>query len=468
MFMTEGSSVAAPWAGHVVIINGTKNDWVLEKREQTNNITVWGFPATIRAGSKVSVPVAWQEEGAWIREVVARAGYGIPATGETFEFQAAFPVNGSRRIQMWFSNITSVNHPKGSTYSIGWVDGGRTNFVLSGAMVGNYPYDSTYAPPKYAWMCQNIDRLGGRTLRRLCMPGSHNAGMSSFNAHTIGASKCNTVAQTLTVAGQLAQGARYFDIRPVRTSGKYATGHYTETGSVLGWQGANGESIAAIVNDVNAFLDGDPEFVVLRLSHDLDTDNRPYRPLNQQQYEELLSFLAQNLKYRYVNPGAADLTQLPLGEFIGYDKVTSHSSVVVVVDPGDATVQIPDSYLKSGFYPASAFPVVDDYTSTENVDEMARDQIRLMDENRTSPDSTVLVLSWTLTQSSDSAVACQFTTDTSRDIVGLANKANPEIYDKLWDAITTQRFPNILYTDNVNQTLNLELALAVNFVTATG
>lgn len=447
--------------GSVVIINATKYDWK-RVNQHSYQMNSWNFPTTIAAGSKVSVYVEWDENIFHNHhDDGGEAEFQLEGTGGlSFEFQARWPEGGDRQIRVYFKNLSTPNNPKGSTISLGWAHDGRMNFVISGDV--NY-LNSTYAPQGWSWMSGNIGLLASRSLRTICMPGSHDTGMSTFGSHTAFAKRCNTLTQTKSIAGQLAQGARFFDIRPVISGGAYFTGHYSYIDSILGTQGANGQSIGQIVDEVNQFLEGAPELVVLKLSHDMNTDvgEPDYRAFTQQEWDGLLRYLEERLKYRYVNPGVNDLTTLKFGQFIGESKPFK-PAVLVVIDPSDGGIQIPKSYLKTGFYPNSAFPIHDEYTGTTKVDHMAADQIQKMKKYRTSPNAEPFLLSWTLTQNTDDVINCAPEYGPN-SIVWLANQANPTIYDKLWGALTPQTYPNVLYTDNVDSTLNLELALAITF-----
>lgn len=446
--------------GSVVIINATKYDWK-RVNQHSYQMNSWNFPTTIAAGSKVSVYVEWDENIFHNHhDDGGEAGYELGGTGLTFEFQARWPEGGDRRILVYFKNLSTPNNPKGSTISLGWAHDGRMNFVISGDVSH---LNSTYAPQGWSWMSDNINLLAPRSLRTICIPGSHDSGMSTYGAHTAFAKRCNTITQTKSIAGQLAQGARFFDIRLVISGGAYYSGHYSYLNPILGTQGANGQSIGDIVNQVNQFLEGASELVILKFSGDMNTDvgEPDYRPFTQQEWDGFFRFLDERLKYRYVNPGVNDLTTLKVGQFIGESKPFK-PAVLPVIAPRDSGIRIPEAYLKTGFYPNSAFPLYDDYANKTQVDQMAADQIQKMKEHRPSPNSECFLLSWTLTQNTDAAVNCLEEAGPD-SVLWLANQANPTIYDKLWGALTPQTYPNVLYTDNVDSTLNLELALAITF-----
>jgi hypothetical protein len=332
------------------------------------------------------------------------------------------------------------------------------NFILTGEPGRYY---ATPASQKWAWI-NDISPVWlmnpVRTLRTMCIPGSHDSGMSTIGAHTAFAYPCNTQTQTKSIADQLNLGARYFDLRPVISGGNYFTGHYSKILDST-YQGANGQSIDSVVNDVNTFMDGTPDLVILKFSHDFNTDlgNTQYRPFNQAEYNGLLNKLSA-LRHRYTTADDVDLTQIPITSFVGKNK----GSVLVICDPDDHTVTLPGN---TGFYPIRNFPLYDDYAHANDVDQMKANQIWKMGTIKTSPDPTFFVLSWTLTQSDAQAGGCWADpTGTTSSILDLAAEANPTIYDKLWQSIWPPAYPNVLYTDNVADTTNLGLALATNYM----
>ncbi|HEX6370267.1 MAG TPA: hypothetical protein VF006_15210 [Longimicrobium sp.] len=315
---------------------------------------------------------------------------------------------------------------------------------------------SVSSPPP-DWMQQNLGVLGSRPLRQLCIPGSHDSGMSTFTSGTAFAHPCSTQAQSVGVLQQLQFGVRYFDIRPVISAGQYYTGHYSYIGQISSWQGANGQSIASIISDVNTFTAANQELVVLYLSHDLNTDlgNASYAPFTQDEWNQLLTQL-QGLDHLYVaqNPTTVDLTTLTLSDFIG-----GGSAVVVVVDPAVAGIGL-GSFATQGFYTPAGFSVYNQYSNTNVLAQMQADQLAKLAAQRPSPDAGYFLLSWTLTQDTTQAVTCA--TGLSESILDLANIANPTLPSMLLPACSAQTYPNILYIDGVQGSDITVLALAIN------
>jgi hypothetical protein len=203
------------------------------------------------------------------------------------------------------------------------------------------------------WMEQSLTTIGSNNLRQICIPGSHDAGMSQFNAHTLGATTCNTQTQTSTIAGQLAAGARYFDIRVVISGGAYATGHYSQI-PVLGYQGATGESISSIIDDITTFFQTSNELVILDISHDMDTDDS-YQAFCQDQWNTLLLQLQTGLsQYLWAPPTVVpqlanvDLSTYSISDFI-FPNGVNKPAVVILINPEMTGFSLTD-YAQKGFY----------------------------------------------------------------------------------------------------------------------
>ena len=106
-----------------------------------------------------------------------------------------------------------------------------------------------------------------RYLTDLVLPASHDAGVSQshYDGYWKGSSAKHTIAQRYDIAGQLAAGSRFFDLRIGRHNGQLHTFHGEGLGSLGGgW----GESAQSIFQAVDAFLAAHTgEIVILRISH---------------------------------------------------------------------------------------------------------------------------------------------------------------------------------------------------------
>ncbi len=313
-----------------------------------------------------------------------------------------------------------------------------------------------------SWMQDNIGRYGSRKLIDLCMTGSHDSGMSVLTGHTAGANECNTLTQSNGIGQQLQLGARYFDVRPVIASGQYKTGHYSGV-PVLGAQGGNGQTMADIIQEINAFTATHEELIILKLSHDLDTDSQTRNPnypdLNQQQWNELFSQLS-GLNHLYGNTDKeVKLPELTLGDYIG----APTAAVVVVVDPSDSGITLGD-YQGRGFFPMDAFPLYDSYTGTPDFGRMKDDQLDKMKKQQPARIAgTLFLLSWTLTQSDAQAVNCDnpLPFPPKEPITQLADTANAGI-DEILPKCGPDCFPNIVYFDNITSDALAKLVNDIN------
>jgi hypothetical protein len=220
---------------------------------------------------------------------------------------------------------------------------------------------------------------------------------------------------------------------------------YSNTSTILGWQGADGQSIQSVIDDVNAFTASNQELVILYLSHTANTDT-DYSPFNNDEWNNLLYELYAGLNFLFQSdPSIPDITTLPLSTFI-----QSSAAVVVVVDESfDLNAY---HYAGRGFFSKSQFPQTGSYTQTDNMDVMREDQYNKLLSSRTSPSDEVFQLVWTqtLTPLED--------TDPLDSIISRAAYIYPHLFEAgtaphtgplLWTNSNT--YPNIILIDNVQQ-----------------
>ncbi|KAF8170736.1 PLC-like phosphodiesterase [Mycena galopus ATCC 62051] len=303
------------------------------------------------------------------------------------------------------------------------------------------------------WMQANIGLLGSRPLINICIPGSHDAGMSVINGGTAFSDAANTQTQTLSIGQQLTAGSRYFDIRPVITDGTYSTGHYSDVTAIDSWQGSNGQSISDVISDINTFTSANNELVIINLSHAYDTDagNSDYPIFTQDQWNALFAELT-GINHLYVdaNPTSVDLTKVTLSTFIG-----SSPAVVVIVQPDD-TIDL-GTYATQGFYQYSQLNAYNEYSDINTLSTMESDQLAKMAAQRTTPTSSYFLLSWTLTQDTLEVLGL------GDSILTLANEADSALYTALPPKLSANTYPNILYIDNFqNDGKIVGLAMTIN------
>ncbi|KAI0766796.1 PLC-like phosphodiesterase [Irpex lacteus] len=429
------------------LINATAYDWH-RTAQQSYQMDKWNFPETIPAGTTAKVEVEFDEN---VFHNKSHDGgevfYSLSGTPATFQLQARAP-KGKFKLQAYLDGLSTVNNPQGSTIDLGWNEDGVTPFILSGT-VDKFASSN----PPSDWMQKNLSSLGNRQLRQLCILGSHDSGMSVVTGRTGFADSGIVITQSRDIGQQLALGARYFDIRPVIAGGAFKTGHYSKIPvNPIGWQGADGQTIQDIIRQINEFTANNKELIILNFGHDLNTDvGRDYRPFNQDEYNRLFEILT-GIENLYVvegeDPTTVDLTTLPLNRFIG----SGRAAVLAIIEP--RSIQVGD-YSRRGFYKYPQFNAYNSYANKNDLDDMINDQLDKMRKVRSSPDSQLFLLSWTLTQQVDNIVAAQ-------SILRLANKAGPAIFGRLLQACSPQMYPNILYLDNLTTSDYTALAMAIN------
>lgn len=424
--------------GIIKLINNTDSDWNLY-HIHSYQMASWNFPKTIPAKTTADVYVEWgQRIFTNMKDDAGEAVYSLK-DGSRFEVQAR--AKKSFNLQIALSKINTIDNSVGSVLSLGWKHNGTVLFQLSGT-TGTY---STSECKTESWMQDHLPLLGNVPLNNMCMVGTHDAGMSVRTSGTPFGRPCNTLTQTTSVGGQLKLGSRYFDIRPVITGGHYYTGHYGYISALNSWQGANGQSIASIINDINNFTANHNELIILNLSHCLNTDvgNNSYRSFNQDEWVQLFGIL-QSINHLYDGEND-DLTRKTLNHFI-----KDGPKVLVVVEDAPFT----DSLLKRfRLYPYSNFNVDNRYSNTNDLNQMANDQFTKMKYK-----SGYFLLSWTLTLSAVQAATCV------ASILGLAQMANGKLISLLYPEITKRNFPNIIYVDALSSKDPVKLALSINKV----
>ncbi|KZS90531.1 PLC-like phosphodiesterase [Sistotremastrum niveocremeum HHB9708] len=430
-------------SGAIRLTNGTPYTWT--RSSQTSwRMNSWSFPHSIAPGSSVSICIEW---GEWVFDHAVQDSGTTEYTlsGTSYRFQVQARANMSFQLQIYLNGLSTHRYSQWDTFSLGWKQDGEIQFVLSGS---ENNFNSTY--PSTSWMHDNLAKLGPRTLRHICIPGSHNAGMGRVGSGTVGTNECNTQTQNCAVSTQLERGSRWLDIRPIIWNKVLYTGHYRNTKVAgVGWQGRNGQSIDQVIDSVNWFTGVYKELVILEVSHGYNAD-AGYREMNQEEWNKLLGKL-KNLNHRFVTT-AADLTKLRLNEFISGNK-----SAVVVIVRAASGIKL-DSFPSCGFYEVHRLPFVSKYSGTNNSLVLTWEQIRFMKEKRSNPDANHLLTGWALKMSAADAVRAKMR-DTS--LLSMAELGNEKLFESLFDNCSKSTYPNILEVDGYS-THHTALVLAIN------
>ncbi|CAH1392366.1 unnamed protein product [Nezara viridula] len=297
------------------------------------------------------------------------------------------------------------------------------------------------------WMKNNIGLLGRRTLKQICIPGSHDSGMSVYNKGTALAHPCNVLTQSVPIRNQLEFGARYFDVRPVLEKGEFLTGHYSKLPGG-NYQGGNGQSIKSILDEINKFIASHNELVLVRLSKSLNTEKS--RPFDSQEWERLFQVLDNTKNLFYTSNGNIYLPGVTLDQFTNKGK---KGAVLYIIN--EAGVNL-GSRLGKGYFYYSNLDPYSKYSNTHSLQTMMKDQINKMkDASRNS----YFLLSWTLTQGGKNAGLCRV--KLGKSIKDLSAEAN----SKLWDIVqevSQHAFPNILYVDDIRDTSVVNVVMEIN------
>jgi len=422
--------------GTITLSNLTDQDWHLV-HSHSYQMNAWSFPEVIPKLTASQRYVEWDQHlGRTQSDDAGEARYAIGNTGKTFELQARAKDGFNLQV-----DVSSFQQPP--VVRLGWVHDGDVDFHLYGE--GGWLGQGFRAD---RWMSGNLALLGPRPLRRICMPGSHDAGMSRRTGGTPLGTEHATLTQTLDIGGQFDCGSRFFDLRPVIGDGEYKTGHYSKV--LLNWQGANGQSIAEIVGQLNARLDASPELVILYSQGSTNTEvgNASYRPFTDDEWRGYFDAL-KGLRHRLRDDAGGDLTTRPLRDFIGGGR-----GCVLVFVKG-ASQQVLDEYRAEGIFGIDSMPIYDSYADTDDAGQMISDQIAKMRAHKTAPGSEMFLLSWTLTLKGAGNVF-------GPSIIDLAERVRARLYGTVLNEATPQSFPNVIYVDAFNEPALAALAMAVN------
>ena len=416
----------------------------------------WSFPEYIEPFSKIHVYVEWDEnifhdktkDTGDVQYVMDYVG------GHSFQIRARF-----RYIEVLIETFTVPGHDKGSTIDLGWIHDGFMIFVLAGPVDDRNSGEFLSTGCDLSnWMNSQKDIIGDKTLRQLCMGGSHDAGMSVDENHTVFGVPGLVLTQTQPIRDQLTTGARYFDIRPIIGGGKYFTGHYShiDAGIYKGFQGGRGQPIQEIVDQLNHFTSKySGEVIILSLSHTFNTDlgNEQYRALDKTEWDQLIQLLKGINHLFTLQDPKIDLTTIPMTKFLE----AGTSIVVVVIDKGEK-VQLGGDAGKGFFLFPDNFHIYDKYANTYDVAKMEDDQLRKMSDPA-SHLNKLFLLSWTCTPQ-DKDIA-KIIAGVGTTVLDKAAEANQKVCD-IFQRSTRELFPNIILTDRYDSNVTA-IAIAINY-----
>ncbi|KAF2115824.1 PLC-like phosphodiesterase [Lophiotrema nucula] len=417
------------YGGYLTLVNGSPNDLTVTG-QHAYQMDSWSWP-TISAGKSAKVYMEYGMKGN-TKDDGAEAYYELTGTSNKFSILARKPSDYQLTISL--DGLATKTSAQGSSVNMGFRHDEAVNWILSTDEAGQFWSNSGATTD---WMQQSLGSIGNRTLKHITMPGSHDAGMSTFNPGTIGANFANTQAQYLDFYAQLMAGSRYFDLRPVISNGQWVSGHYSEVEDSGVWLGGNGQSVSDIVSQINTFTATYHELIIINLSHTLDTDNN-YKDLSQDQWNKLFDTLKGiNNRYTVTNPGSTDFSTKVLNDFIG-----NNAGSVFIFAQLPSGISLGD-YANQGFFTQENFPIFDSYSNSNDANTMESDQLQKLKDNRaiSQGKDKFHILSWTLTQQPEDVL------NPDRAIMNLGVSVNNDLMDKAFNAFTLDSFPNVLYVD---------------------
>ncbi|BET95151.1 hypothetical protein [Xenorhabdus taiwanensis] len=435
----------------VMLINSTNSDWkitsVSSKLMQIQDIP---YPIKSRFCQHFNISSL---NGLDIKNCNFDAAFQImDSVNSTFRVRGRYKDElGRFDVEVYLENLETHKHKKGSAVSLGWVQSGKTYLFLIGD-VGNYigPNINTES-----WMQEHLNILGNHSLKEICISGSHDAGMSVSTWSTHLASECNTLTQSNNILNQLKLGIRYFDIRPVLSDKNFFTGHYKKLGFF--WEGANGESIDSIIDEINSFMESNNELIMIKLSHSLNLDVgffKTYSHFNKDQWFDLFDKLS-TIKNLYYHNGIGKVSDSTINTLTANG---TRSAVLFFVEDKESNIDLGE-YEDAGFFLLSELNMYHKYSNTNDINVMSKDQLKKMHDH--APQQ-YFELEWTLTQDAIQAVSCPTTIGFS--IKELADIANREFIELLYPNIKKKEYPNVILVDNVKDIAVTTLALAINWI----
>lgn len=346
--------------------------------------------------------------------------------------------------------MSTLSDPDQATINIGSVANVNypmyygTTFILAGVDGAWVSSSSSFIGP---WMTLSLRYIGDRNLRQICIPGSHDSGMSLLTDKTPFASAATVVTQHRSIGDQLRLGIRFFDLRPVKWNGGLYCGHVGYTGDFLKWQGGTGQSIDDIVNQINEFTDNNHELVIVNVSHDCNTDNN-YNGFNDDNWNELLAKL-DNLKHPFSADGTTDLSKKALKEYIG----NNEAAVILRFEGGGGKL---GDRIGKGFFHASSLPIYDNYANSDDPNSLMDDQFQKLNNERSSLDSQMFSLDWAMTmQGAGDAI--------SENLLHWADAyMTPRLGSDVLPRSSKNVYPNIIGVDGVQGTDAVAIATAIN------
>lgn len=366
------------------------------KLNKGENRVEWNWNATaVTMGYSPSVAIA---DDGFVVITYSREGILYKRVG-------VIEVEGNSLFQSWYLDEPDFDTGNGPSVAVAF-DASLAIQTHQNAYSKDHPFGLWFSTSlignRKKWMEEQYDILRTKKLSQVTLPGSHDCGAYDMEETRSGCpggvpydfidgEYIKPFAQThnLTLARQLAQGARYFDLRPylkLESDGTFAFYAYHDLICA---------NIAVMLDELASFLAStNHELVILNLNHFcFHSDEFPAF-----KHQDLINLIINKVGEYLFTDMSVDLTKITIEQFVG-DGV---SKVIVLYEYKNDT----DYYLSllpAGFWAnksesnanSMSHYVYDCYSDTDDYSTMMGNQLGKMKNN--SGTCKLFLLSWTLT-----------------------------------------------------------------------
>ncbi|KAL5340274.1 PLC-like phosphodiesterase [Aspergillus crustosus] len=431
---------------YVTIVNLTPHRFKLDSSHSYQMDTFdWGDIPSGRSRQNI----AHYKQGATVNQVDTNgeAYYSIEGTSKKFVVRKT-------------TNIPS-DHPRRTIIDLTGMGLGQREYLDSRAEVpvtlvitgsDSHGFIASLSHGAGNWMKGIYDVIKDRPLQHIVMPGTHDSGMSTISGEIVSiGSEANTQTQALNIYDQLRAGARWFDLRIITVhqdnTDDYAfwVAHVNDENSFIPI-GNTGESLTAVINEINQFTAENPgEIVLFKVRYlvgikrvpggTIDWDNT----ITENFFTELKKInnrcpnLDTNVKFQ----------QQPASYFM--DQNNGAGCVLFLLKGDNLPEGVPRSSVADGLYPQEQMDVTDHWSELSESQPVAEDQVSTWSAiNRAEPftDDKFLISQWLV-----SADALQTTALTIQNIAIMPT--NPALYWAGVNGMSPTKWPNVLLVDYI-------------------
>jgi hypothetical protein len=297
-------------------------------------------------------------------------------------------------------------------------DGGGSSSVAVGGDVaievhvrsGKLVFANSIVTDRGTWMADRAAKLGGRPLKQLVLPASHDAGM--YRVDEIELARLWVQTQSRRIHRQLEDGVRWFDLRLMRVKNHIVLHHG-------GWKGPR---LAEVIEDIKTFIEaGRSELILLKFSS--------FKDFHASTWEHFATQMKALDSWMFKRSAAQGkrLADLTLSDYIA-----NGSRVVALTTRGNPALSSEDYWLYRGDEEDSTagdLRVFDHYTGTEDFNKMKDDQLdKFADYTGKCDDGSdceLFLFSWTLTPKDFQFTIIPPPIPPPSSVRALADKANP-------------------------------------------